>query len=117
MISISASTDAGAEHAGAAKRSRKQYTQEQKRWIVRRRLELQPKFDNKLHKNDQVWDDIVEEYRKKFTEDAGRDKTSMWDAVWDKENSIFREWCKISHSFRIGLVSRMHFRPMVSVQM
>ncbi len=26
----------------------------------------------------------------------------MWDAVWDKENHTFREWCKTSYSFRIG---------------
>jgi hypothetical protein len=29
----------------------------------------------------------------------------MRDAVWDKENHIFREWCKIGHSFRIGRTS------------
>jgi hypothetical protein len=29
----------------------------------------------------------------------------MQDAVWDKENHSFLEWCKTSHSFRIGRTS------------
>jgi hypothetical protein len=90
--------------AGASKKSRKPYTLEQKRWVVRRRLELQAKFDDKLHKNDQQWDDIAVAYKTKFP-DYARDKNSLRDAVWDKEYKTFKEWCKQRANFRAGMTS------------
>ena len=88
-----------ADYAAALKKARKQYTIEQKRWIVRRRLELQAKFDDKLHKNDQQWDYITVEYKAVFPHDAAREKTSLSYAVWDKEYSIFKNFCKTQASF------------------
>jgi len=72
--------------ATVQKKTRKQYTLEQKRWVVLRRLELQVKFDDKLHKNDQQWDDIALEYKTVFPEDGCREKASLRDAVWDKDS-------------------------------
>ncbi len=37
---------------------KREYAAEHKMWIVRRQLEMQPLFDNKLHKNSQKWDDL-----------------------------------------------------------
>ncbi len=87
------------------KKSRKQYTLDQKRWVVRRRLELQEKFNNKMHKNEQQWDDLTAEYRAAFPDDACREKGSLRDAVWDKEFRTFKEWCKTRANFRAGMTS------------
>ena len=46
------------------------YTQEHKEFIVRSKLEAQPLFDNKLHKNELLWDEIVQAFYVKFPEQA-----------------------------------------------
>jgi hypothetical protein len=68
-------------------------------------LELQAKFDDKLHKNDQQLDDIAVEYKAAFQDAMARDKNSLRDAVWDKEYRNFKDFCKIRVSFRAGLTS------------
>ncbi len=72
-----------ADSASVPKKAMKQYTVEQKRWVVQRRLELQAKFDYKLHKNDQQWD-----YYKAMFPDYAREKASLRDTVWDKEHTF-----------------------------
>jgi hypothetical protein len=72
--------------------------------LVLKRLELQPKFDDKLHKNNQQWEDVAVDYKTMFPEDA-RDKNLLRDAVWDKEYLIFKDWCKQHASFQAGMTS------------
>ncbi len=77
---------------------------EQKRWVVRR-LDLQVKFNDKLHQHNQQSECITLEYKAEFPEDAGREKASLLDAVWDKEDSNFKEWCKTRALFWAGMTS------------
>jgi hypothetical protein len=70
-------------------------------WIMLRRLELQPKFDSKLHKNKQLWDDIVQEFFSKFPWQTHRTKTSIRDQ-WDKHQHMFRNYCKTAAAYAEG---------------
>eukprot|EP00961_Rhodomonas_salina_P296533 3936431-Rhodomonas_salina.1 len=55
---------------------KREYALEHKRWIVRQRLQMQPLFDNKLHKNSQKWDDLVEAFYSAFPDQRFRKKES-----------------------------------------
>ncbi len=56
-----------------------QYSLQHKQWIVLRRLKLQPMFDDKLHKNDQLWDDLVQEFFMQFPDQTHGTKASVRD--------------------------------------
>jgi hypothetical protein len=82
------------------------YTQEHKEFIVRARLQAQPLFDNKLHKNDMLWDDLCQAFYLKFPEQAHRTKQSVKDQFNIPQKS-FRDYCKTDNSFRAGKDSGM----------
>ncbi len=75
-----------------------QYSLQHKQWIVQRRLELQPMFNYKLHKNNQLWDDLVQEFFSKFPGQTHRTKGSIRDQ-WDKHQRMFHDWCKTSAAY------------------
>ncbi len=73
-----------------------QYSLQHKNWILCqcRRLELQSLFDNlnKLHKNEQLWDDLVAEFFTTFPDQVYCTKQSIQNQ-WDQEQCQFRDWC------------------------
>jgi len=86
----------------AAKQCRSAYSVEQTRWIVAERLKLQAFFDDKLHKNEQLWDRIHAEYKVKWEED--REKTSIREK-YEREQNMFRSFCRLRATFRAGRTS------------
>ncbi len=91
---------AGADAIG---RAGTHYKQEHKDFIVQRRLQMQPKFDNKLHKNDQLWDDLMQEFFEKFPGLGHRTKSSIKDQFNVPQKS-FRDSCKTKRTFANGQV-------------
>ncbi len=62
-----------------------QYSLAHKLSIVRRRLEKQALFDNKLHKNDQLWDVIIADFFREFPDQNHRTKQSIRNQ-WTKQS-------------------------------
>ena len=46
------------ERAPSLASGKRDYTLDHKKFIVRKRLEMQPLLDNKLHKNEHIWDRV-----------------------------------------------------------
>ena len=61
-------------------------------------------FDDKLHKNEQLWDDLLAQFVKAFPDQKGRNKQSIRNQ-WDKEQRQFIDWCKCKAAFASGWVS------------
>jgi hypothetical protein len=80
------------------------YKQEHKDFIVLRQLELQLKFDNKRHKNDQLWDDLMQEFIEKFPGQGHSSKNSIKDQFNQPQKS-FCDYCKTKRTFASGQVS------------
>jgi hypothetical protein len=66
---------------------------------VGERLKLQPLFDGKVHKNEQLWDRLIKDYEKRWLED--REKSSIRDK-FEREQGLFRSFCRLRSSFRAG---------------
>ena len=88
------------EAADEEKEDKKQksiWTVEQTRWLVEARLVKQPLFDDKCHKNYQLWDRITHEYHKEAQEHccwtaSGMklpDKTAV-KSKFNREHNLFR---------------------------
>lgn len=71
---------------------------------MRARLTAQPLFDNKLHKNEQLWDDIILSFMEKFPDQSSCSKQSIKDQ-FNIPQKMFRDYCKMLNTFRSGQVS------------
>eukprot|EP00961_Rhodomonas_salina_P229712 3104371-Rhodomonas_salina.1 len=60
---------------------------------------MQAFFDDKIHKNDQLWDSINTDYESRFNEQ--RDKASVCEK-FEREQSLFRSFCRMRAAFRAG---------------
>mmetsp|Transcript_44721 Transcript_44721/g.91261 ORF Transcript_44721/g.91261 Transcript_44721/m.91261 type:complete len:408 (+) Transcript_44721:73-1296(+) len=96
--------EAASQPSQQAPKPSREYSIEQKKWLVRERLKMQRKFNDKMHKNDQLWDDIYAEFVIKFPDQIHRKKESVRDQ-WDKQQKMFREYCKTEAAFRAGRTS------------
>ena len=95
-----------AERVPSAASGKREYTLEQKRFLVRRRLEEQPAFNNKIHKNELLWDKLYQQFMEEYPDQRFRKKESVRDQ-FDKEQKKFRDWSKKNAAFRAGKVSGM----------
>eukprot|EP00961_Rhodomonas_salina_P101754 1368804-Rhodomonas_salina.1 len=80
------------------------YQLEHKEFIVLAWLTAQPMFDNKLHKNEQLWDYISTSFYAKFPDQCHRTKNSIKDQ-FNIQQKAFLDFCKTNRTFSSGQVS------------
>lgn len=89
------------EEATDSKKQCQAFSNKQSRFIVESRLELQPFFDDKLHKNDQLWDRLATQFKEEFPETENRDKFTI-RAKFEQEQNMFCSFCRLNTAFRAG---------------